>query len=115
MRPKRPTPEPTYAWMCGDRECDTMICYKSAWNSQTVTNLWQAKELTPFHDAALADATKRINAILQRIERGNKDKKRKLSFISFQSRLLLVWAGYGAVGPDDDERTIMKALKLRPR
>jgi hypothetical protein len=80
-----------------------------------VCSLWDAAELTSFHDAELAHATKKINAIVRRIEKGNKDKKRKLSFIKFQNRLFLVWAGYGVVGPDDDNKTVMKALKLRSR
>jgi hypothetical protein len=112
---KEPTIE-TYAWLCGDRLCDTIFCYKSKWDSQTVCNLWSAG-ITDFHDAKLAAATKKINAIFDRLEKANKkakrDKQRKLSFIEFQSRLLLVWAGYGLVGPDDDFKTIKKALKLR--
>jgi len=115
MQPERPKPTETYQWLCGDQQCDTIDCFKSSWDTQTVTNLWGAKELTGFHDAALANATKRINAILGKIAKGNKDRKRKLSFIQFQNRLFLVWAGYGAVGPDDDEETIMKALRLRSR
>ena len=106
------TPLETYAWLCGDRNCDTMDCYKSPFNSQTVCKLWGAKELSDFHDVELAAATTKINAILSRTEKGNKDKKRKLSFIKFQDRLLLVWAGYGVVGPNDDLKTIKKALKL---
>jgi hypothetical protein len=109
----KPKPTETYAWLCGDRNCDTIDCYKSSLDSQTVTNLWEAKKLTSFHDAKLAQATKKINAILSRIEKGNKDKKRKLSFIKFQNRHFLVWAGYGVVGPDDDEKTIRKALRLK--
>ena len=109
----KPKPTETYQWLCADRQCDTMDCFKSEWDSQTVTNLWEAKELTDFHDAELAQATKKINAILSRIEKGNKDKKRKLSFIKFQNRHFLVWAGYGVVGSDDDEKTIRKALRLK--
>jgi hypothetical protein len=109
------TPVETYAWLCGDQRCDTIDCYKSSWDSQTVTHLWEAKELTSFHDAELSKATKKINGILTKIEKGNKDKKRKLSFIEFQNRLLIVWAGYGVVGPDDDDKTVMKALGLRSR
>jgi hypothetical protein len=108
-------PIETYAWLCGDQQCDTMLCFKDPWNSQTVCGLWEAKELTSFHDADLAKATKKINGILSRIEKANRDKKRKLSFIQFQNRLLLAWAEYGVVGPHDDEKTVMKTLKLRSR
>jgi len=106
------TPIETYSWLCGDPKCDTVDCYKSKLDYQTVCKLWGAKELSNFHDAELAAATTKINAVLSRIEKGNKDKKRKLSFIKFQDRLLLVWAGYGVVGPYDDFKTIKKALKL---
>src|SRR5262245_13625796 len=107
----------TYAWLCGDRDCDTMLCFKDTWDSQTVCGLWGASELTQFHDAKLAAATVKINAIFDCLEKANKKakrhKERKLSFIKYQNRLLLVWAGYGLVGPDADFKTIKKTLKLR--
>ena len=107
----------TYAWLCADQQCDKMDCYKSTWDSQTVCGLWGASALSEFHDARLAGATKKINAVFDRLEKSNRkskrSKERKLSFIKFQNRLLLVWAGYGRVGPDDDFKTIKKALKLK--
>ena len=117
MATTRPNGKPieTYTWICGDQQCDTIDCFKDPFNYQTVCRLWEAKEPTSFHDAELSQATKKINAIVSRIEKGNKNKKRKLSFIKFQNRLFLTWAQYGVVGPDDDDRTIMKALKLRSR
>jgi hypothetical protein len=108
-------PIETYAWLCADQQCNTIDCYKSSWDSQTVCKLWGATELTSFHDAKLADATKKINSIIGRIEKGNKSKGRKLSFIKFQNRLLLIWASYGVVGPYDDHKTVAKALKLSLR
>jgi hypothetical protein len=102
----------TYAWLCADQQCDAMDCYKSERNSQTVCKLWTVSALSDFHDAELAEATNKINAILKRLEKRNRDKKRKLSFIHHQNRLLLVWAGYGRIGPDDDFKVIKKALKL---
>ncbi len=105
----------TFTWICGDQQCDTIDCFKSPDNRQTVCRLLEANELTGFHDAELAHATKKINAIVSGIEKANKNKKRKLSFIQFQNRLFLIWAEYGVVGPDDDDKTIRKALKLRSR
>jgi len=81
--------------------------------AQTVIGLWESEELTEFHDANLARATKEINAIFERIVKNNKDQKRTLSFIEFQGRHLLIWATYGAVTPYDDDDTIIKALKLK--
>ena len=80
-----------------------------------MAKLWEAAELTEFHDAELARATKEINAIYSRLERNNRNRERKLSLIEFQNRHLLVWARYGVVGPEDDEETIKKALKLKGR
>ena len=110
----KPTVE-TYAWLCADQQCETMDCYKSSRDSQTVCKLWTVSGLSEFHDAALQSATKKINAVFDRLEKGNRDKDRKLSFIKHSNRLLLVWAGYGRVGPDDDFKVIKKALKLRAR
>jgi hypothetical protein len=90
-----------------------MLCYLDLRGDQTVTTLWEAIELTPFHDAELAEASRAINEILRTVERRNRDSGRKLSFIQFQNRHLLVWARYGVVGPSDDRDTIAKALKLR--
>jgi hypothetical protein len=70
-------------------------------------------ELTSFHDAALAQATKEINAILSKIEKGNRDPERQLSFIEFENRHLLVWAHYGLNGPHDDDDTIIKVLGIK--
>jgi hypothetical protein len=87
-------------------------CFRSRVGGQTIMKLWEA-ELSAFHDGDLAQATQQINAILKGIEKNNKDPERKLSFIEFQNRHMLVWASYGAVGPDDDEATVAKALKLK--
>jgi len=103
----------TYAWLCGDRDCDTMFSYKSPRDMQTVCILWEATAISDFHDKELAEAMKKINAILTRVEKSNKDKKRKLSFIKYDNQLMVIWAKYGLVDPHDDFKTIKKALKLR--
>jgi len=113
METKTPKSPETYDAICADRNCDTIDCFKDPLDRQTVTKLWEAGGLTSFHDAELAQATKEINTILGKIEKGNKDRKRKLSFVKFRNRLFLVWAGYGAVGSHDDEKTVMKALRLK--
>lgn len=71
-------PIETFAWVCADQQCDNIDCYKSSWDSQTVCKLWSAAALSPFHDADLAEATDKINAILKRLEAENKGKDRKL-------------------------------------
>jgi hypothetical protein len=101
-----------YSWILST---DGVVCYKNPTAYQTLTNLWEAEELTEFHDAELAQATKEINAILSKIEKRNKDTERKLSFVQFQNRHFLVWANYGYVGPDDEEEEIVQTLKLKTK
>ncbi len=101
-----------YAWIMSG---NYVYCYKSTAGGQDVGKLWEVAELSEFHDAELAQATREINAILARLERGNRDPERKLSLIEYKNRHPLVWARYGVVGPHDDDRTIVKALKLKQR
>src|SRR5256885_362822 len=99
-----------YSWSFKDGK---MNCCTSETSTCNVSKLWEVTGLTQFHDAQLQHATKKINAILDRLEKGNRDKSRYLSFVQHRNRLLLIWAGYGRIGPDDDSKTIRKALKLR--
>jgi hypothetical protein len=102
----------TYDWASKDGKIN---CFSSQSSTCTVSGLWQANELTSFHDAELAQATKEINAILSKIEKGNKDPQRELSFIQFKKRHFLVWTRSGIIGPDDDDKTILKTLGLKAR
>src|SRR2546425_13372195 len=77
-------PIETYYWICGDPQCDTIDCLKGD-DWQTVCKFWAVTGLSDFHDAELAGATKKINAILNRLEKGNRNKKRKLSFVKHQT------------------------------
>ena len=107
---QKPKPKKLYSWTVKDGKIN---CFVSQTSKCTVSGLWEADELTGFHDAELAKARKEISAILNEIEKGNKDPERELSFIQFRDRHFLVWAGYGVVGPEDDEKKIMKALRLK--
>jgi hypothetical protein len=113
IRPKPKPPLETYDYMWADQAGTKIDCYKSKENKQTVCRLWQVKEPSAFHDAAVMEATARINAIIARVERSNRDKSRHLSFVQFRNRLMLVWASYGRIGPADDLKTIRKRLKLK--
>ena len=112
MAKPKPKPTPTYAWIMSG---NYVYCYKSPWGGQDDAKLWEAAELSDFHGAELAKATREINAILARLEKNNRKADRKLSFVAFQNRHLLVWARYGVVGPFDDQATIIKALKLKTK
>ena len=110
---QKPKPKPkTYSWTSKDGKIN---CFVSESNKCTVSGLWEVNALTGFHDAELAKATKEINAILSKIEKGNKDPERELSFIQVQNRHFLVWTRSGAIGPDDDDKTIRKMLRLKVR
>jgi len=97
-----------------DKDGKHVTCAKGP-GGQIVIKLWEAEELTEFHDADLANATKEINAIVESVEKNNKDPNRTLSLIEFQGRHLLVWAHYGAVTPYDDDDVVIKALKLKAK
>ncbi len=105
-----PTRSQTYSWTLNPHG---MLCLPDKESYQTLTNLWETTELTAFHDADLAQATKQINGILSRLEKSNKESERKLSFIRFRNRHFLVWARYGAFGPLDQDKTIIRELKLK--
>ena len=100
-----------YSYLLRNNHC---WCAKGT-GHQTVVNLWEADELSTFHDAELASATKQINTIIEKIQKNNKDPKRTLSLIQFQNRHFLVWATYGAITPYDEDDTIIKALKLKTK
>ena len=109
-KPKPPTPKPKkYTWVLGPGGVN---CYESTKGGQTVSRLWEADE-SSFHDAQLAGATRQINSILERLEKGNEDPERRLSFIEVESQPFLVWSRYEAIGPDGDPDTIRKALRLK--
>ena len=111
QKPKPPKPK-TYSWTWKDGKIN---CFVSKEQKCTIIRLWEAAELTSFHDAELAQATKEINAILSKIGKGNKDPERELSFIQFQNRHFLVWTRSGLIGPEDDDKTIRKMLRIKVR
>lgn len=112
MAPPKKPKTTKYTWFLTS---EGIYCHTSPAGLQTLTNLWEAAELSAFHDAELADATKKINDVFSRVERSNRDDRRKLSLIAFQNRHLLVWAQYGVTGPSDDDASIKKALRLKTR
>jgi len=77
----------TYAWQFKDGKVN---CYKDSADTCNVTKLWEVEQVSNIHDAVLAEATKKINAILSRVESGHRDSDRLLRFIQFNNRHLLV-------------------------
>jgi len=94
MAPNKPKLGQNYTWILSPEY--GILCYPYSKPEQTLTNLWEADELTTFHDAELARATKEINRILSQVQRNSKNRERHLSLIEFQNRHFLVWASYGA-------------------
>jgi len=101
----------TYTWILSPE--NGMVCLASPHSYQTVTGLWEVTKLMACHDAELAHATKKINGVLNKLEKSNKDRKRKLSFIRFRNRPFLVWARYSAIGQFDEDKTVIKELNLK--
>src|SRR4051812_6001015 len=91
-------PVETYTFIFADPQGNTIECYKSPDNRQTVCKLWNVGQYAEFHDEQLAAATKKINAILDRLEKGNEDESRYLSFVQHRNQLLLIWAGKAELG-----------------
>jgi hypothetical protein len=128
---KPPPPKPKkYTWSMGP---GGVVCYTSDTSAQTVVGLQSPQEMlkegidyddfglretteaTAFHDETLQQATKEINDILRRVQRNNEVPGRLLSMIEIDSRQLLVWATYDAIGPDADLDIIEETLKLKTR
>jgi len=100
-----------YSWFYKEK----MHCCTSETSTCTVSKLWEVRQLTTFHDADLQQATSEINAILDGVRKRNRDQDRKLCFIQVKDRHFLVWSTEGLVGPNDDDRTIRKMLRLKAK
>jgi len=102
----------SYSWSY-DEKTGKMNCCTSETSTCNLPKLWGVGELTTFHDAELAQATKEINAILDDVKKSNKDPNRHLSFIQIKDRHFLVWTNVGIVGAYDDNKTVHKMLRLK--
>ena len=99
-----------YSWFYKDEK---MHCCASETSTCTIPKLWEVRQLTSFHDAELQQATKEINAILDEVKQRNRGMDRELCFVQVKDRHFLVWSIEGLVGPDDDDRTVRKMLRLK--
>lgn len=101
-----------YSWSAKDGR---IHCCTSETSNCTVSKLWEVAQVTSFHDTELQKATKEINAILDGVKKGRKGEERELSLIQIKDRHLLVWSEEGLVGPDDDDKTVLKMLRLKAK
>ena len=112
QKPKRPPPKPPkFTWAISS-DGTTVKCSRSPADNQFIVYFAEAKRLSSFHDAELAQVTKELNAILERVGKNNKNAKRKLAFLNTPKGLFLAWSEYGDITPYDDDAKIEKALGL---
>ena len=107
---------------CSGKRCgfNIQVTKEAAGCSEGDGSCFEARVLTAeptkFHDETLADATAKIQEILNEI--GRDPDGRTLSFINTNMGLLLAWVEHGGtVPPDavtdkDDDETIAQALRL---
>lgn len=115
-KPKKPKDpkKSTRTWQMFTEKGKTKVwCFADPQDNCSISPLWETTRPSEFHDSDLAKATKEINAIINRIDRSNKDKERELCFIKVQDRLMLVWAFHGVVKPSDEGAIIARALNLK--
>ena len=67
---------------------------------------------TEFHDIELVRATKQINQILSRVRRNSRSNDNEISFINFQSRIMLVWSTHSSIDNSDDTK-VARVLHLK--
>jgi hypothetical protein len=102
--------EEKYSWV---QVGSTIICYRHPDGWCKVRHFAEAKRLTPFHDAELAQCTKDINSLLGRVEKNNKDQKRNLSILETPKGLFLAWVEHRSISPYDEKTDIERALGLK--
>lgn len=105
-----PKPEKKYSWSFKDGK---MNCCESTTSTCNVAKLWAVTGLSALHDSELQQATKEINAILERAGKTNRDKKRELHFVQVEDRHLLAWVHSDLTGALARPQTIDKILKLK--
>ena len=98
----------TYAWSFDNGK---MNCCESKDNTCNVAKLWEGAA-SAFHDAEIQQATKEINAIIEEVERGNRDKARELRLVQIHDRHLLAWVYSDLVSSGTDQATVAKMLRL---
>ena len=90
------------------------ICFTSDHDTCIVASLVSARTESAFHDAALAQCTKEMDALLSKARKTNKENHRELAFLITPEGLLLAWVEHG-IGAHDDEREINRALHINTR
>lgn len=108
-----PTPGDNYWWALVPP--GRVECYSGGDSQTLLPKLWEAEGPTEIHDRVLMDVTAEVNRVLAEAAEKCPHPDWELGFIAFQGRYMLAWTQpmLGGLGPDDDPREVMKALRLR--
>ncbi len=87
-----------YPWML-DPPYGNMYCFMFHNTYYFNSHLWQPKETSMLYDEELEMATRKINAILENIEKRNRNSGRKLSFTEVNGQLCLIWSNHRTINP----------------
>ena len=91
-----------------------VLCYEGTPNNCNVVFLAEPEMSMGFHGDGLAEATKEINAILQRVADSEEAEGRELRLLSTPSGLMLAWANCGEVVTASSEPDkLSRALGLK--
>lgn len=105
----------TYQWIATNDEPvgEVIRCIKGSPETEYYARLAVVKDVTPFHDKVLIDATRHINEILDGVRGDKRDKNRVLAFLKIPGVLFLAWTQHGEeVTAQSDPKDIDKALGL---
>jgi hypothetical protein len=107
--------EQGYAWY--HSPFGEVYCYPSFNSNQFILPFAESTKRGKFHDDALADATREINTIMERIHGSNDDPSRTPSIIVVPGgQLMLVWAvADHGISSYSDPADIAEALGLPSR
>ncbi len=94
----------------------TVVCYSEG-NKCFVTQFGGfftvPRADSAFHNAQLAECSRKMNALIEEVRQGNKDKNRKVGFLLTDRGIVLAWMRDSVVSSDDNtEEEFMEALGI---
>ncbi len=101
-----------YKWYCApspDGSCEVIRCTLGGSTQFVTKDFLLEVEPSPFHDDELARATRHINDIFARLEKGNIDGERELAVLQTPLGHYLAWTV-----PEHDVDGVEQAMRTRP-